>query len=439
MFETLNHQLEIKNKQEQLRLALLETIDPSSALSMSKKELEFSVFQNLNQLCQDLKISMSLREQQQLTREMIDDILGLGPLEVLLKDTTVSDILVNGYQQVYVERFGKLELSDITFRDQEHVHNMAQRIAAQVGRRIDEASPMVDARLADGSRVNVIAPPLSLTGTTISIRKFSNKVLSLTTMAEQGNMNRYMADLLALYVTSKLNIIVSGGTGAGKTTLLNALSEHIGQSERLITIEDAAEIKLMQPHVISLETRAASVEGTGHVTQTDLLKNALRMRPDRILLGEVRGAEVFDMLQAMNTGHDGSLSTVHANTPQDALVRLENMLSMCQSNISSELIRRQIASSIDVVVQVERCRDGIRRITDISEISGCVQGKITLNKLFSFNTKGQINGDLLVGQYVCQSNVSVKQNKLMVAGFLVQLEQLLAKANQSSTELCHVD
>jgi len=415
-------------RQEQIgsvRDALLESLDPSKALEMSPKELEFTVFQSLNQLALDSKVTMNLREQQKLTKELIDDILGLGPLEGLLNDPNVADIMVNGPDQVYAERFGKLELTSIVFRNQEHVHNIAQRIASLVGRRIDEASPMVDARLEDGSRVNVIAPPLSLNGTVISIRKFSKNRLSLAIMAEQENLSTAMASLLANYVTAKMNIVVSGGTGAGKTTLLNALSEHISQHERLITIEDAAEIQLKQPHVISLETRAASVEGSGAVTQTDLVKNALRMRPDRILLGEVRGEEVFDMLQAMNTGHDGSLSTVHANTPADALIRLENMLSMSQSKLNLELVRKQIASSIDVIVQIERCRDGKRRITHVAEILGCEDGQIQLNTLFKFVYDGTVTDDKLQGYFGCLIGQSSKQEKLLHSGLLEETQRLL--------------
>lgn len=417
----------------ELRRAVLESLDPSEAVKMSAKELEFSIFQNLSRLAQESKVTISMRDQQVLTKELMDDILGLGPLEPLIKDINVSDIMVNGPSQVYIEKFGKIQLTDVKFRDQEHVHNVAQRIASGVGRRIDEASPMVDARLEDGSRVNVIAPPLSLYGTVISIRKFSKKTLSLSVMSEQKNLSSDMAKLLACYVSCKLNVLVSGGTGAGKTTLLNALSKHIGDDERLITIEDAAEIQLQQPHVISLETRAASVEGSGQVTQTELVKNALRMRPDRILLGEVRGEEVFDMLQAMNTGHDGSLSTVHANTPADALVRLENMMSMSQSRLNSEFVRKQIASSIDVIIQVERCRDGVRRITDITEVTGFSDGQIELQSTFKFANSGEIVEDRLIGEFECQSDSTSKADKLTHGGKRQEVEALLAGAYEVSS------
>ncbi|WP_367989401.1 CpaF family protein [Vibrio sp. NTOU-M3] len=407
------------------RQELLESLDPSEALKMTSHELEYTIFESLNQIALDNKVTMNLREQQQLTRELVDDIRGLGPLEPLLHDDSVADIMVNGPSQVYVERYGQVELTEITFRDQEHVHNIAQRVASRVGRRIDESSPMVDARLDDGSRVNVIAPPLSLIGTVISIRKFSKHKLSLLDMARQENLSEPMAALLGLSVQAKMNILVSGGTGAGKTTLLNALSEFIGANERVITIEDAAEIQLKQPHVISLETRAASVEGSGEVTQTDLVKNALRMRPDRILLGEVRGEEVFDMLQAMNTGHDGSLSTVHANTPNDALIRLENMLSLSQAKLSPDLVRKQIAASIDVIVQIERGRDGKRRITQISETNGCVDGQIELNTLFEFVHDHDEESEVISGYYAQPETQSCKVLKLKAAGLFKTVEQLL--------------
>lgn len=407
------------------RQELLESLDPSEALKMTSHELEYTIFESLNQIALDNKVTMNLREQQQLTRELVDDIRGLGPLEPLLHDDSVADIMVNGPNQVYVERYGQVELTEITFRDQEHVHNIAQRVASRVGRRIDESSPMVDARLDDGSRVNVIAPPLSLIGTVISIRKFSKHKLSLLDMARQENLSEPMAALLGLGVQAKMNILVSGGTGAGKTTLLNALSEFIGANERVITIEDAAEIQLKQPHVISLETRAASVEGSGEVTQTDLVKNALRMRPDRILLGEVRGEEVFDMLQAMNTGHDGSLSTVHANTPNDALIRLENMLSLSQAKLSPDLVRKQIAASIDVIVQIERGRDGKRRITQISETNGCVDGQIKLNTLFEFVHDHDEESEVISGYYAQPKTQSCKVLKLKAAGLFKTVEQLL--------------
>lgn len=331
---------------------------------------------------------------------MLDEMLGIGPIEPLLSDETVTDILVNGAGKVFVERFGKLELTPITFIDEQHVFNIAQRIAARVGRRIDEANPMVDARLADGSRVNVITHPLALDGTSISIRKFSKRKRNLEELAQGGALTVEMVELLGRAVKARLNIVVSGGTGAGKTTLLNALSFKIGQEERVVTIEDAAELQLNLDDIVRLETRPESIEGGGQITQRDLVKNALRMRPDRIILGEVRGGECFDMLQAMNTGHDGSLCTVHANTPKDALIRLENMVLMANLQLPLAAIRRQIGGAINIVVQIERMRDGVRRVVSIMEICGMEEDVIQTQELFvykirSIGADGKITGDFV--------------------------------------------
>jgi pilus assembly protein CpaF len=309
-------------------------------------------------------------------------------LEPLVQDPTVNDILVNGPDQVFVERSGRLELSNVTFRDRQHVLTVASRICSRVYRRVDESNPMVDARLEDGSRVNVIVPPLALDGPYISIRKFSKRPITLETMADQGSITPQIADLLAIAATCRLNIIISGGTGAGKTTLLNALSRHIDHGERVVTIEDAAELQLQQPHVLRHETRAANIEGEGEITMRDLLRNALRMRPDRIILGEARGAEAFDMLQAMNTGHDGSMCTIHANRPREALARLENMICMSGIALPGRAIRSQIADAVDLVIQVKRCRDGIRRVTHIVEIIGMEHDIITTQELVTFESEG---------------------------------------------------
>ena len=311
-------------------------------------------------------------------------MIGIGPIQSLLEDPDVSDILVNGPDTVYVERRGKLERTNIRFRDAKHVLNVAQRIVNAIVRRVDESNPMVDARLSDGSRVNVIAPPLALHGTCISIRKFPASKLMLEHLVDHGSLSAAMAQFLALATHVRCNILISGGTGSGKTTLLNALSRHISEEERILTIEDAAELSLAQPHWVALETRNASSEGNGEVTVRDLVKNALRMRPDRIVLGEVRGAEAFDMLQAMNTGHDGSLCTLHANNPQDAIVRLTNMLQMGGERLSDHIIRSQIVSAIDLVIQLERMRDGKRRITAISEVVGVQGEQIELSPIFRF-------------------------------------------------------
>jgi pilus assembly protein CpaF len=331
------------------------------------------------------RVVLNREEQKELTVKIVDEMLGLGPLEPLLADDTINDILVNGHDRVYIERSGILELSDVTFKDEEHVMHVATRIATWVGRRIDESHPMVDARLKDGSRVNIIAPPLSLKGTTISIRKFTKRLITLDEMVKTGGCSQAMANYLGIISKARCNILISGGTGSGKTTLLNALSGLIDPVERIITIEDAAELRLHQPHVVSLETRNASVEGTGRVTIRDLFINALRMRPDRIILGEVRGDEAFDLLNAMNTGHDGSLGTIHANTPRDATTRLENMVIMVNSALSPKGIRTQISSAIDAIVQVSRLKDGTRKITSISEVMHTEGDILVMQELFKFS------------------------------------------------------
>ena len=313
---------------------------------------------------------------------------GLGPLEPFLDDDEVTDILANGPFDIYVERRGKLEKTNARFRDAQHLVNIAQRIAAGIGRRIDEASPMVDARLADGSRVNIVLPPLVLNGGTISIRKFPKRNLTLDRMVRQENLSRQMACVLQVAAHSRLNILISGGAGSGKTTLLNAVSQYIDRDERVITVEDAIELRLQQPHVVQMETRPPNIEGVGHVPQRELVRNALRMRPDRIIVGEVRGPEAFDMLQAMNTGHDGSMSTVHANSPRDALYRIENMVMMANLNLPLKAIRMHVASALNLIVHIERMRDGIRRVQNITEIAGMEGDIITARELFTFRQRG---------------------------------------------------
>ena len=323
------------------------------------------------------KIQLNKVEQEDLVKMLLDKMLGLGPLEPLLADESINDIMVNGHNQVYVERRGKLELTDVKFRDDRHVMNVATRIVSQIGRRVDESSPLVDARLQDGSRVNIIIPPLAIDGPSISIRKFSKKKITLDVMEQQQNLSTSMASVLRIAARSKLNILISGGTGSGKTTLLNAMSQMIDHGDRIVTIEDAAELRLQQPHVVRLETRPSNLEGQGAITMRDLVKNALRMRPDRIILGEVRGSEALDMLQAMNTGHEGSMSTVHANRPREALTRLENMVSMAGVSLPPKAVRTQIAAALDVIIQISRMRDGIRRITHIMEVVGMEDDIVT--------------------------------------------------------------
>ena len=332
--------------------------------------------------------ALSIIERDRLVNEVHNELFGLGPLEPLLADGTISDILVNSYSNIYIERRGKLERTAISFKDDEHLMRVIERIVSTVGRRIDEAQPMVDARLTDGSRVNAIIPPLSIDGPVLSIRRFGSDPLKMPQLIENGALTREIAMLFEMCVKARLNIIISGGTGAGKTTLLNALSAYIPTDERIVTIEDSAELQLQQPHVVRLETRPPNIEGKGEVTQRDLVRNALRMRPDRIVVGEVRGGEAIDMLQAMNTGHDGSLTTIHANTPRDTLARLETMIQMTGMRLSDKAMRQQIASAVDLVIQVARLTDGTRRITSISEITGMEGETMAMQEIFQFERAG---------------------------------------------------
>ncbi len=334
------------------------------------------------------RIPLSLYERENLTDDVLNELFGLGPLEVLLGDASISDILVNNASQVFIEREGRLEPTDVVFRDDKHLMQIIERIVSAVGRRIDESTPMVDARLKDGSRVNVIIPPLALDGPAMSIRRFQTDRLGADDLIGRESLTTPMLDFLRGAVAARLNIMISGGTGAGKTTLLNILSGFVGSNERVVTIEDAAELKLRQPHVIRLETRPANIEGKGAIRQRQLVINALRMRPDRIIVGEVRGEEALDMLQAMNTGHDGSLTTIHANTPRDALYRLDTMVAMANLNIPERAVRQQVASAIDLVIQISRMSDGTRRLTSISEIAGMEQDVITMQEIFLFDKKG---------------------------------------------------
>jgi len=326
-------------------------------------------------------------------------MIGLGPLEPFLRDDSVADILVNGPSKIYVERHGKLELTPFHFRHNAHVLHVAQRIASSIGRRVDESSPMLDARLSDGSRVNVIIPPLSLKGPCISIRKFSRSAMGFQEFVRLGTLSSGLARAMEIAARSRLNIVISGGTGSGKTTMLNALSSMIDKGERIITIEDAAELQLQQPHVIQLETRPSNIEGQGQITQRDLVRNALRMRPDRIIVGEVRGPEAFDMMQAMNTGHNGSMSTVHANSARDALARIENMILMANVNLPTRAIRGQIVSALDLIIQTERMRDGVRRVTEVAELAGMEEDTILLRALFAYRYLGENSDGTLRGAF----------------------------------------
>ena len=343
---------------------------------------------------------LTYAERERLTKELLNEIFGLGPLEILLQDDGISDILINGAHQVYIERRGLLELTDVEFDDDSHLRRIIDSIVSRVGRRIDESSPMVDARLHDGSRVNAIIPPLSLTGPVVSIRRFGRDPLTEKELVENDSMSSEMLALLSATVRGKLNILISGGTGSGKTTLLNVLSAHIPSSERIITIEDAAELQLVQDHCVRLETRPPNIEGKGAILQRQLVINALRMRPDRIIVGEVRGEEAIDMLQAMNTGHEGSLTTIHANSPRDALSRLETMVSMANLNLPDKAVRYQISSAINVIVQVNRLPDGSRKVSSISEITGLEGPVVTMQELFEFTRRGFDENGKVLGEFV---------------------------------------
>jgi pilus assembly protein CpaF len=389
----------IDTAKAQIQPLILEHMDVAAAAEMPRATFEAQLAGWVKELLAETKIQLNFGEQRELVECLVADMLGLGPLEPLIEDETVTDIMVNGAKQVYVERRGKLELTDISFRDDQHVMNVATKIVTRIGRRVDESRPLVDARLPDGSRVNIIIPPLAIDGPSISIRKFSKKTITLDIMAQQANISSEMATLLKIAARCRLNILISGGTGSGKTTLLNALSRLIDTAERTVTIEDAAELQLQQPHVVRLETRPPNLEGTGEITMRDLLRNALRMRPDRIILGEIRGAEALDVLQAMNTGHDGSMSTIHANRPREALTRLENMVGMTGINLPTHAVRTQIAAAVNMIVQVSRMRDGMRRIVEVIEIVGMEGDVITTQELFSYQFQGETTDGRLRGVF----------------------------------------
>ncbi|WP_407700561.1 CpaF family protein [Steroidobacter gossypii] len=378
---------------------LLKVLDLSLLAGADDKDARRQIRDVCENLIAEERAPLSIASRQRIIRRIEDEVLGLGPLEPLLADKSVSDILVNGARQVYVERRGKLELTNITFSNDAHLLNIIDRIVSAVGRRIDESSPMVDARLKDGSRVNAIIPPLAIDGPILSIRRFAVELLSIADLIQLGSLTPAIAQVMSAIVNARLNVVVSGGTGAGKTTLLNLMSGFIPDTDRIVTIEDSAELQLQQPHVVRLETRPANIEGRGAVTQRDLVRNSLRMRPDRIVLGEVRGGEALDMLQAMNTGHDGSLTTIHANTPRDALGRIENMVSMTGINFPTKALRAQIASAIDIVIQVERMEDGKRRVVSLQEINGMEGDIVTSTELFVFvrqgvDAQGNVLGEL---------------------------------------------
>jgi pilus assembly protein CpaF len=367
---------------------LLEIADLTALAALEKSKARTQIREITQRLFTEQGAPLALPQRQLLARRIEDEVLGLGPLEPLLSDPTVSDILVNGANSVYVERRGKLEPTTIVFHNDAHLMNIIDRIVSAVGRRVDESSPMVDARLADGSRVNAIIPPLAIDGPMLSIRRFAVERLGIADLLKYGTLTQPVADVLRAIVIGRLNVVISGGTGAGKTTMLNVLSGFIPATERIVTIEDSAELQLQQPHIVRLETRPPNIEGKGEVPQRELLRNSLRMRPDRIVVGEVRGGEALDMLQAMNTGHDGSLTTVHANTPRDALGRIETMVSMTGISFPIRALRAQIASAINIVIQVQRSEDGRRRVVSVQEISGMEGDIITMSEIFTFRRTG---------------------------------------------------
>jgi pilus assembly protein CpaF len=378
---------------------VIDLMDLGVVSTMTHAALTPELGKLIEQILPPEPVPLNQRERAQLIQEMVHEVLGLGPLEPLLADPTIADILVNTHKQVFVERFGKLEATSVQFRDEAHLRKIIDKIVSRVGRRIDESSPMVDARLADGSRVNAIIPPLAIDGACMSIRKFSRDPLQLQNLIDKKSLTPEIGGLLKGIVQARLNTLVSGGTGTGKTTILNILSGFIPSTERIVTIEDAAELQLRQEHVVRLETRPTNIEGKGEVTQRELVKNALRMRPDRIILGEVRGAETLDMLQAMNTGHDGSLTTIHANSSRDALTRVETLVAMAGLNLSTKSLRNYISSALDVIIQLTRLSDGTRKMTSVQEITGMEGDVITLQEIFTYEQKGLDQQGHLKGRF----------------------------------------
>ena len=413
----------------ELRNLCLLRIDPGAVAALPPERLGPEMERLVAEIATERRVQLNGREQRQVASDLVHDMLGLGPLQPLVDDDTIQDIMVNGPDRVFVERAGKVTLSDVRFRDASHVGNICQRIASTIGRRVDESSPMCDARLLDGSRVNIVFTPLALDGPYISIRKFAKRRLDFSQLIERGSCTAQLARVLEIAGRARLNIIISGGTGSGKTTLMNAISRTIDQGERIVTIEDAAELQLQQPHVVRLETRPPSLEGKGEVTQRDLVRNALRMRPDRVIIGEVRSSEAFDMLQAMNTGHDGSMSTVHANTTRDAVARIENMVQMGNMGLPLRAIRAQIVGAVDLIVQVERQRDGKRRITQLTDVLGMEGEIVTLNDIFRLEISGEnANGELIARYKVNRARPSFHER----LGYF-QLERAWTAALEEAT------
>jgi pilus assembly protein CpaF len=394
-------QLQYQQLKARIHQKLVERLDVQNLRALPQDTVRQEVRTLIRDLCQSEKSLINSADQERLMDDVMDETFGLGPLETLLKDPSISDILVNRFDRIYVERKGRLELSEVRFRDNKHLRQIIDRIVAMVGRRVDETSPMVDARLSDGSRVNAIIPPLALDGCAMSIRRFGSKPLQVEDLVKAGAFPAAFMDFMAAAVVARCNILISGGTGSGKTTLLNCLSRYIPEAERVITIEDAAELQLQQPHVVRLETRPANIEGKGEVSQRELVKNCLRMRPDRVIIGECRSGETLDMLQAMNTGHEGSMTTVHANTPRDALSRIEVMIAMAGYDIPTKALRHQTASAVQLVIQAQRITGGRRKVTRISEISGMEGDQIQMHDLFLYEQTGVDEHGHATGRFVC--------------------------------------
>ncbi len=405
--------LEIKNLIHQ---KLLSSLDTDTLKAINKEQVRGQIGLTVEKLVIDEGIPMTLAERERIIEEILDEVFGLGPLEPLLKDPAISDILVNGYDSVYVEREGRLVETNVRFRNAQHVRQIMEKIVSAVGRRIDDSSPIVDARLKDGSRVNGIIPPLSLIGPVMSIRRFGAKLLATEDLLKKDTLTPGMLDWLSACVEARLNIVISGGSGSGKTTLLNALSRYVPEEERIVTIEDVAELQLQQWHVVRLETRPPNIEGAGAVTQRDLVINSLRMRPDRIIVGESRGPEAFDMLQAMNTGHDGSMTTVHANSPRDAFSRLETMVMMASQHVPDRVIRQQLASAIHLVVHLARLLDGARRVTSVSEVVAAREDRVELQELFTFERTGIAPSGRVQGRFRATGAAPLAMERLKACG-----------------------
>ncbi len=411
--------LNLEKYKAEIHKTLISKLDLEKLSRVNSSQARQAVAGIVKEIIADQRVPLNYDEQEKIQADLLDEVFGLGPLEPLLRDPAISDILVNDKDHVFIEKGGLLQRVDTTFRDDRHLLQIIDRIVSRVGRRVDESSPMVDARLPDGSRVNAIIPPLALDGPSLSIRRFGTGPLAANQLVKLQSISAEMMEVLSSAVKARISIIISGGTGSGKTTLLNILSQYIPRNERLVTIEDAAELRLAQENIVRLETRPPNIEGTGAIKQRQLLINCLRMRPDRIIMGETRGEEAFDMLQAMNTGHEGSMTTIHANTPRDAISRLESMVAMGNMNMPEKSVRQQIASAITIIVQASRMSDGSRKVTSISEITGMEENVISMQEIFAFNKKGIGPDGKVVGAFVPTRIRPRFLDKLRVAGIVL--------------------